>query len=208
MKDEGHVDDLRPPESSCLSGSTAPHPLKGGGAEEPDSPAFQISYGIFDSPLGRALAAATGRGLCMLGLGDDDAALEAELRADYPQAALLRDDAAIVSTAAALTDYLEGRGPCAELPLDAPGTPFQQRVWSALQAIPYGETRTYGQIAEALGMGRGAARAVGAACGANPVSLVIPCHRAVGSDGKLHGFRWSIERKRRLLELERRSGRA
>src|SRR5699024_11166922 len=105
--------------------------------------------------------------------------------------------------AAGLRAYLEGRASCDGLPVDAPGTPFQRRVWAALRAIPYGETRTYGQIAEGMGLGRGAARAVGAACGANPVSLAIPCHRAVGSDGKLHGFRWSIERKRRLLALER-----
>ncbi|NTU81786.1 MAG: methylated-DNA--[protein]-cysteine S-methyltransferase [Chloroflexales bacterium] len=163
----------------------------------------QIAYAIFDSPFGRVLAAATERGLCLVGLGEDDAALEAELRADYPRAALRRDDGALAGAAEALAAYLAGHGPCADLPLDAPGTPFQRRVWAALCAIPCGETRTYGQIAEGLGMGRGAARAVGAACGANPVSLVIPCHRAVGSDGKLHGFRWGIERKRRLLELER-----
>ncbi|HMQ34973.1 MAG TPA: methylated-DNA--[protein]-cysteine S-methyltransferase, partial [Chloroflexaceae bacterium] len=89
------------------------------------------------------------------------------------------------------------------VPLATPGSDFQRRVWAALRAIPYGETRTYGQIAEGLGLGRGAARAVGAACGANPVSLAIPCHRAVGGDGRLHGFRWSIARKERLLALER-----
>jgi O-6-methylguanine DNA methyltransferase len=168
---------------------------------------MEISYTIFDSPFGRVLAAATGDGLCLVGLGDDDAALEAELRADYAQAVLRRDDGALATAATALSAYLGGAGPCAELALDTAGTPFQRRVWAALRAIPYGETHTYGQIAEHLGMGRGAARAVGAACGANPVSLVIPCHRAIGSDGKLHGFRWGIERKRRLLALERRISR-
>jgi O-6-methylguanine DNA methyltransferase len=139
----------------------------------------------------------------MVGLGDDAEALEAELRADCARAELRRDDAGLAWASEALRAYLEGRGSCGGLPLDTPGTPFQQRVWAALRAIPYGETRTYGQIAEGLGMGCGAARAVGAACGANPVSLVIPCHRAVGSDGKLHGFRWGLGRKARLLELER-----
>lgn len=162
-----------------------------------------IDFTIFASPLGLVLAAATEGGLCMVGLGDDAGALEAELRADFPRAAIRRDDAALAWAAAGLGAYLAGRGNCDGLPVDAPGTPFQQRVWAALRAIPYGQTRTYGQIADELGVGRGAARAVGAACGANPVSLVIPCHRAVGSDGKLHGFRWSIARKERLLALER-----
>jgi O-6-methylguanine DNA methyltransferase len=166
----------------------------------------EIAYTIFASPMGHVLAAATGRGLCMVGLGDDGAALEAELRADFPRATLSRDDEGLAWASEGLLAYLEGRAPCDRLPVDAPGTPFQQRVWAALREIPYGQTRTYGQIAEGLGMGRGAARAVGAACGANPVSLVIPCHRAVGSDGKLHGFRWSIARKERLLALERGAG--
>lgn len=162
-----------------------------------------IAYTIFDSPLGLVIAAATERGLCMVGLGEDGSALEAELRADFPRAALARDDAGLAWAAEGLLAYLEGRGTCDGLPVDAPGTPFQRRVWAALRAIPYGQTRTYGQIAEGMGMGRGAARAVGGACGANPVSLAIPCHRAVGGDGKLHGFRWSIARKERLLALER-----
>lgn len=164
----------------------------------------QISYTIFPSPLGLVLAAATADGgLCMVGLGDDAGALEAELRVDFPRAEPRRDDAGLAWACEGLLAYLEGRGDCDRLPVDAPGTPFQRRVWAALKAIPYGQTRTYGQVAEELGLGRGAARAVGAACAANPVSLAIPCHRAVGSDGKLHGFRWSLERKARLLELER-----
>ncbi len=162
-----------------------------------------LSYTIVAGPLGLVLAAATELGLARVGLGDDAAALEAALRADFPRAALRRDDAGLDWAAAGLLAYLEGRGRCDGLPLDARGTPFQHRVWAALRAIPYGETRTYGQLAEGLGLGRGAARAVGAACGANPVALVIPCHRAVGSDGRLHGFRWGLARKARLLALER-----
>lgn len=165
-----------------------------------------MDYTIVDSPLGRLLAASSARGLCLVGLADDDAGLERELHRAYPQAQLRRDDGGLAAIAAALTAYLVGRGPCPELPLDLPGTPFQRRVWEALRAIPYGETRSYRQIAEGLGLGPGAARAVGGACAANPVALVIPCHRAVGSDGRLQGFRWGLERKRALLALERQRG--
>ncbi len=165
-----------------------------------------MHYTIVDSPLGRLLAAASAQGLCLVGLADDDASLEQELRRTYPQAQLQRDDAGLAAIAAALTDYLTGRGPCSELPLDLPGTPFQRRVWEALRAIPYGETRSYGQIAEGLGLGPGAARAVGGACAANPVALVVPCHRAVASNGRLQGFRWGLERKQALLALERHAG--
>jgi O-6-methylguanine DNA methyltransferase len=167
---------------------------------------LEITYGIVESSMGLALIARTARGVCWLGLGDDGAALEAELRRDRPGAQLRHDDGALAAEGAAVAAYLAGDGPCAELPLDLPGTPFQRRVWEALRAIPYGETRTYGQIAAALGLGPGSARAVGGAGAANPVSLLVPCHRAVGADGKLRGFRWQLERKRALLELERRGG--
>jgi O-6-methylguanine DNA methyltransferase len=167
------------------------------------SPAAELAAALAESPLGLVLIAATGRGICWLGLGDDLPRLERELRRDYPRAAVRRDDGALAAEAAAVRAYLEGRGPCAELPLDLPGTPFQRRVWAALCAIPYGETRTYGQIAAALGLSPGSARAVGAAGGANRVSILVPCHRAVGGDGKLHGFRWGLERKAALIALER-----
>jgi AraC family transcriptional regulator of adaptative response/methylated-DNA-[protein]-cysteine methyltransferase len=165
---------------------------------------LEITYGVAGSPLGHVLLARTARGVCWLGLGDDEAQLEAELRRDRPGATLRRDDQALTTETGAVRAYLAGAGPCAELPLDLRGTPFQRRVWAALRAIPYGETRTYGQIAASLGLGPGSARAVGGAGAANPVSLLVPCHRAVGGDGKLRGFRWQIERKRALLELERR----
>jgi AraC family transcriptional regulator of adaptative response/methylated-DNA-[protein]-cysteine methyltransferase len=94
----------------------------------------------------------------------------------------------------------------ASLPFDVRATSFQHRVWQALRNIPRGETRSYGQIAEAIGAPK-AVRAVGAACGANPLAVVVPCHRAVASDGKLTGYRWGVERKRRLLEMERSKSR-
>src|SRR5688500_11450365 len=108
---------------------------------------LELRYALADSPLGLVLLAGTGRGLCWLGLGDDEARLLAELARDYPRATPLRDDAALAPAASAVVAYLAGGGPCADLPLDLPGTPFQRRVWGALRAIPYGETRTYAQVA-------------------------------------------------------------
>lgn len=163
---------------------------------------MQIGYTIVESPLGRLLVAATERGVCAVSLGDDDEMLEYELRAEYTQAEITRDDT-IGDTVEAIRAYLEGKQPSIDLPLDVQATAFQRQVWQALQAIPYGETRTYLQIAETLG-NRKAVRAVGRACATNPVSLIVPCHRAVGSDGKLHGFRWGLDRKQALLDMERR----
>lgn len=166
---------------------------------------MNIRYTLINSPLGWLLVAATGRGICRVAFGEDVAALETELRRACPDARLARDDARLASIATGLAGYLAGRGPCPDAPLDLSGTPFQRRVWEALRAIPCGETRSYGQIAAALGLGPGAARAVGRACAANPVALLVPCHRAVGGDGGLHGFRWGLARKRALLDLERSS---
>jgi AraC family transcriptional regulator of adaptative response/methylated-DNA-[protein]-cysteine methyltransferase len=163
---------------------------------------MEIGYAIVDSPLGRLLVAATARGVCAVSLGDDDAVLASELAAEYPKATISRDDTAIQGPVATILDYLRGARPDANLPLDVQATAFQRQVWQALQAIPYGETRTYGQLARELG-NPAAMRAVGRACATNPVSLVVPCHRAVGSDGKLHGFRWGLDRKQALLDLER-----
>lgn len=164
----------------------------------------QIVYSIADSPLGRLLAAATDRGLCFLALGDDDAALEAELRAEFPAAdSIERDDPAIQDSLEVLMAYLAGATPHLDLPLDVRATAFQRRVWNELIAIPYGETRTYREIAELLGRPN-AWRAVGRACAINPVSLVIPCHRALREDGNLAGYRWGVTRKAELLTREAR----
>ncbi|WP_129631476.1 methylated-DNA--[protein]-cysteine S-methyltransferase [Candidatus Oscillochloris fontis] len=160
-----------------------------------------ITYAIATSPLGRLLVATTPQGLCAVAMADDDATLEAALRADYPQATLM-PAVTPPPALAAILGYLVGQTTCLDLPLDVVATPFQQRVWHALCAIPYGQTRTYLQLATALGNPK-AVRAVGRACATNRVSLVVPCHRAVGSDGKLHGFRWGLARKQALLDLER-----
>ena len=153
--------------------------------------------------LGRLLAAATDRGICMVALGDTEAFLEEELRAEFPEAQIRRDDDALAGPVGAVLDLADDTAPHVDLPLDIRATAFQWRVWEQLKHIPRGETRSYGEIAAALGQ-PGAARAVGRACATNPVSLVVPCHRAVGGDGRMHGYRWGVARKKALLERESR----
>lgn len=161
-----------------------------------------IAYTTAPSPLGRVLVAATERGVCALTLGDDDAALRANLAAEYPRATLRRDDDALRPTLEAVLAHLANRQTLAALPLDVGGTPFQREVWQALRAIPAGERRSYGEVAVSIGKPQ-AARAVASACAANPVGLVIPCHRVVRGNGDLGGYRWGIERKQALLDTEK-----
>lgn len=161
-----------------------------------------IAFGIAPSPLGRLLAAATPRGICFVGLGDNDAMLEAELRQDFWAAdSIRRDDRELGRALGSLLGLLAGKEPHVDLPLDIRATAFQRRVWQELRRIPVGETRSYGEIAKALGK-ESASRAVGRACATNPVSLIVPCHRARGQDGSLTGYRWGIKRKAALLERE------
>jgi AraC family transcriptional regulator, regulatory protein of adaptative response / methylated-DNA-[protein]-cysteine methyltransferase len=160
-----------------------------------------IGYRVVASPLGRLLVAATPRGVCMVSLGDSDRALLAALRDEYPAAELRAGGAEMTRWIVPLVRSLRAGESAPDLPLDVRATAFQGRVWRALREIPRGQTRTYAEIARAIGR-PGAARAVGRACGSNPVSLVIPCHRAVGADGSLTGYRWGVERKRRLLAAE------
>ena len=160
-----------------------------------------ITYAVAAFDIGNVLLAATATGVCFLGLDDDPGFLTAELRCDFPAAELARDDAALAEQMATVAAYLNGGAPHPALPLDIRGTAFQHRVWRALTAIPPGQTRTYRELAAAIGA-LGAARAVGTACARNPVSLVVPCHRAVRSDGALQGYRWGRARKRQLLRRE------
>jgi len=160
-----------------------------------------IRYVVVESPLGLMLAAATERGLCRLAFGDDAQELTRLLKEDFQAATLRVGDAAMAETVAVLLSLLAGDRPAAPLPLDIQATAFQARVWRALMAIPRGETVTYGELARIVGAPN-AARAVGAACGQNPVAVIIPCHRVVGSTGKLTGYRWGTERKQRLLAQE------
>lgn len=165
-----------------------------------------IAFAIAPSPLGKLLVAATDRGICAVFLGDSDAVLQEELRQDFPAAQIARDDAALKPRIEAVLARLEGRRRTAiaarDLPLDIRATAFQWQVWKALTEIPEGQTRTYGEIAAALGHPK-AARAVGRACATNPVSIVVPCHRAIGSTGSLTGYRWGVKRKQKLLEREK-----
>jgi AraC family transcriptional regulator, regulatory protein of adaptative response / methylated-DNA-[protein]-cysteine methyltransferase len=171
----------------------------------------EIAYAIVDSALGRLLVAGTRRGICFAAMGEADPALVAELRRDYPRATIRafvadpsrHEDARIGRWANALAKYVAGRAKMPVPPMDIRGTPFQFAVWDQLRAIPAGETRSYSEIARRIGRPR-ATRAVGTANGANPVSIVIPCHRAIRASGHLGGYRWGLERKAKLLEMEAR----
>lgn len=163
---------------------------------------MHISYNIVACPLGRLLVAATEKGLCMVSLGDSDSALEQSLAREYPAAAIQRDETGMGGWITEILSYLEGRQPHLKLPLDLQATAFQWQVWQAIQAIPYGSTLTYRDIAQQQFGNPHAARAVARACATNPVSLVIPCHRVVREDGEPGGYRWGIERKQRLLQQE------
>jgi AraC family transcriptional regulator of adaptative response/methylated-DNA-[protein]-cysteine methyltransferase len=165
-----------------------------------------IRFALTASPLGRLLVAATERGICAVRLGDDDETLAAGLERDYPQATLERvaggdpmeDWVAVI---VASLDESGTAAPLASLPLDVRATTFAWRVWRELQRIPRGATRSYGEVAAALGSPT-AARAVARACATNPVALVVPCHRVVRAGGEPGGYRWGAERKRRLLATE------
>ncbi len=165
---------------------------------------MNIHYTITGCPLGYMLVAATERGICAVSLGDSPEFLESELHTDFPAATISDNEPDLGEWVNTILDYLNGQEPHLELPLDVQTTAFRWRVWQALQAIPYGETRSYSQIAAAIGNPK-AVRAVGSACANNPVSLVIPCHRVVREDGSLGGYRWGLERKTAILEQEKRA---
>lgn len=162
-----------------------------------------IAYTTFRSPLGCILLASTGRGLCSVKIGDTPEALAKTLAAEFSEADLRQDGKALATEKAQVLAFLSGDATLGKLPLDIRGTVFQQRVWGALRQIPRGETRTYKDIATAIGAPK-AVRAVGSACGANPVALVIPCHRALRTDGGLGGYAWGLQRKQKLLTIERK----
>jgi AraC family transcriptional regulator of adaptative response/methylated-DNA-[protein]-cysteine methyltransferase len=162
----------------------------------------EINYTIVDSPLGRLLVAVTERGVCSVAMGDRDNQLEKGLHTEFPEAKIKRADFALRETVRTLLKHLTSKQPHLDLPLDIRATAFQRQVWERLRAIPYGETMSYGEVAKALG-NPGAVRAVGRACATNPVALVIPCHRVVREDQTLGGYRWGLDRKKKLLEREK-----
>jgi AraC family transcriptional regulator of adaptative response/methylated-DNA-[protein]-cysteine methyltransferase len=166
-----------------------------------------IFYAISRCRLGKLLVAATERGLCRVELGTSDGALLEDLHNEFPEAeSIERDDAALGKFVTELLHRIDGKGPHRDLPLDIQATAFQRRVYEELLRIPAGETRTYAEIAEAIGQ-PSAARAVGNACANNPVALAIPCHRIVRNSGALGGYAWGIERKQALISAERRAAR-
>lgn len=163
---------------------------------------LQIRYSISDSVLGFLLVAQTERGICAVSLGDAETELVTALHLEFPKAHLLWDDDTLATNMQQLLLHLEGKQPHLDLPLDLQVTAFQQMVLESLRQIPYGETRTYTEIANMLNKPK-AARAVARACATNPAAIVAPCHRVVRKDGGLAGYRWGLERKRQLLETER-----
>jgi AraC family transcriptional regulator of adaptative response/methylated-DNA-[protein]-cysteine methyltransferase len=162
----------------------------------------EILYCTFATELGRMLVASTARGLCAVRFGENDAALARSLSQDFRAATIQRDDRSLQPLVACIQELVKGAPDPLRIPLDMRGTVFQQRVWSALRQIPRGETRTYSEIAAAIGRPK-AVRAVAGACSANPVALVVPCHRVIQKGGKLSGYRWGAKRKEALLASER-----
>jgi AraC family transcriptional regulator of adaptative response/methylated-DNA-[protein]-cysteine methyltransferase len=163
---------------------------------------MKIGYAIAKSSLGKILVGATERGISAVYLGDADAKLVEELRDEYPQAEISATGGSFEQWVKEIVQRVEGNPPRLELPLDLQATAFQRRVWQELQMIPRGSTRTYTQVARALGNPK-SVRAVARACAMNPVSIVVPCHRVIRQDGSLAGYRWGLSRKQQLLAQER-----
>jgi AraC family transcriptional regulator of adaptative response/methylated-DNA-[protein]-cysteine methyltransferase len=163
--------------------------------------AAAIRYTVADSPLGRMLIAATERGICSIQFGRSDGELMTGLKREFPFAARKEDEGGLQSWMNSLLRHMRGRDLDSSLPLDIRATAFQRRVWAYLQSIPFGATRSYSQVARGIGR-PSAVRAVARACATNPVAVAIPCHRIVRQDGSMGGYRWGIERKKTLLELE------
>lgn len=172
-----------------------PSEFRAGGANA------EIRYATAECSLGFVLVAASAKGVCSIMLGDEPEVLEQELRNRFPRAKLIAGNREFGKLVGKVVAYVEAPRKGIDLPLDVRGTAFQHQVWAALRDIPPGETATYGDIARRIGK-PAAVRAVGTACGANPVAIVIPCHRVLGSDGKLTGYRWGTARKRALLDRE------
>jgi len=173
-----------------------PGSYKNGGRNE------RISYTIAESALGKLLVASTEKGICAVRFGDTAEGLRKELQEEFFAAEITEGSKKLDEAVSAIIRSLDGETTILTLPLDLRATAFQMRVWSELRKIPYGETRSYSEIAERIGNPK-AVRAVAQACARNPVALVTPCHRVIGSDGRLAGYRWGIERKKRLLEREK-----
>ena len=165
------------------------------------APEQKIAYAIADSPMGRLLVARTEKGLCKVAMGDNDRRLREELECEFPRAEITADNAGLGKAVDQIVAFLKGKRRELDLPTDLRATAFQVRVWKELQEIPFGETRSYADVARRIGR-PSAVRAVARACATNPVPLVVPCHRVVRKGGELGGYRWGIERKRKILARE------
>jgi AraC family transcriptional regulator of adaptative response/methylated-DNA-[protein]-cysteine methyltransferase len=196
VQDAGYGSESRVYENTGKLMGMTPGKLRRGGAGE------TIRTASADSPFGRILVGATQAGVCYLGFAEPREALISDLRRRFPRAVVVEDDAGLAATLTAILAYLEEPSAGLALPLDLRGTAFQQRVWAALCQIPAGETRSYAEIAAMIEAPR-AARAVARSCATNPVALAVPCHRVVGSDGTLTGYRWGLPQKQKLLAGEK-----
>lgn len=196
MTEAGYGSSSRLYERSPMALGMTPGDYRAGGA------GARIAYTVAKSPIGALLVAATERGICALKIGGDDASLARALREEFPSAELRRDEPALGRWVRAIVNHLSGHATRLDVPLDIRATAFQWRVWEALRGIPYGETRTYQEIARLVGAPK-AARAVGHACATNPVAIVIPCHRVVRGDGSLGGYAYGLPVKRQLIDTER-----
>ena len=195
MLDAGYGSSSRFYERAVPKLGMAPSVYQRGGA------GMTIRYSVVDSPLGKLLVAATTRGVCAVSMGASDKELSKALTNEYPAASIAEDAGGLARWTSEIVAHLEGREPRLDLPIDVRATAFQWQVWQALAAIPYGETRTYGDIAATIGQPR-AVRAVARACATNPVALAIPCHRVVPAAGGTGGYRWGADRKKALLGRE------
>ena len=160
-----------------------------------------ISYSIASSGIGKILVASSDKGVCMVSMGESDAALERVLHDRFPKASVKKDNAGMEKTVAAIKEMIAGRRAPSTMKFDLDGTDFQKKVWAELLKIPAGETRSYAEIAERVGHPN-AYRAVANACGANPVAIAVPCHRVIASGGKIGGYGGGLARKRKLLANE------
>jgi len=195
MYDAGYGSSSRLYERSAAHLGMTPSKYRKGGE------GMRIGYAICDCTLGRLLVAMTIEGICCVSIDDNDEALEQHLLDEYPAAEITRDHPMMKEWVEQFVAFIDGRQPHFDLPLDIQATAFQLSVWQTLQDIPYGETRSYREIAEAIGQPT-AVRAVANACAANPVPLVVPCHRVIRSDGEIDGYGLDVERKRALLDQE------
>jgi AraC family transcriptional regulator of adaptative response/methylated-DNA-[protein]-cysteine methyltransferase len=196
LYDAGYSSSSRLYEPASIQLGMTPGAYRNGG------PGLQIAYTVVDSPLGLVLVAATERGVCAISLGDDEAQLEDALRREYPASEIRREDTALHEWVQPIVQHLSGQLPHVDIPLDIRATAFERLVWEELRRIPYGASRSYSQIARAIGQ-PGASRAVARACSQNPVAVLVPCHRVVRQDGSMGGYKWGVARKEHLLAQEK-----